>query len=170
MHSEMHCLYLRRTSSNQSRARLPAHILGTSSEHPRPKVSRTCAHCSATSQRSNTSTMVLKIRLARFGKKHAPFYNIVVAHARYAPPTLHLLHLEPPPSTGCGGPVQRQLQFPSNLGSQCTTSFPPRENAKPRSVGHHRHHGPSKSSAPTIRSRKRPDRATHTAAHGKTSS
>ncbi|KAL6705670.1 37S ribosomal protein S16, mitochondrial [Coniothyrium glycines] len=26
--------------------------------------------------------MVLRIRLARFGKKHAPFYNIVVAHAR----------------------------------------------------------------------------------------
>jgi small subunit ribosomal protein S16 len=30
--------------------------------------------------------MVLRIRLARFGKKHAPFYNIVVAHARYVPP------------------------------------------------------------------------------------
>jgi small subunit ribosomal protein S16 len=28
--------------------------------------------------------MVLRIRLARFGKKHSPFYNIVVAHARYA--------------------------------------------------------------------------------------
>ncbi|KAF2868067.1 ribosomal protein S16 domain-containing protein [Massariosphaeria phaeospora] len=28
--------------------------------------------------------MVLKIRLARFGKKHSPFYNIVVAHARTA--------------------------------------------------------------------------------------
>jgi len=28
--------------------------------------------------------MVLKIRLARFGKRHAPFYNIVVAHARTA--------------------------------------------------------------------------------------
>ncbi|KAF2085466.1 ribosomal protein S16, partial [Saccharata proteae CBS 121410] len=28
--------------------------------------------------------MVLKIRLARFGRKHAPFYNIVVAHARTA--------------------------------------------------------------------------------------
>jgi hypothetical protein len=31
-------------------------------------------------------TMVLRIRLARFGKKHAPFYNIVVAHARYVVP------------------------------------------------------------------------------------
>lgn len=28
--------------------------------------------------------MVLKIRLARFGKKHAPVYNIVVAQARSA--------------------------------------------------------------------------------------
>ncbi|KAG8623548.1 hypothetical protein KVT40_008524 [Elsinoe batatas] len=28
--------------------------------------------------------MVLKIRLARFGKRHSPFYNIVVAHARTA--------------------------------------------------------------------------------------
>lgn len=32
--------------------------------------------------------MVLRIRLARFGKKHAPFYNIVVAHARYVCKTL----------------------------------------------------------------------------------
>lgn len=31
--------------------------------------------------------MVLKIRLARFGRRNAPFYNIVVAHARYAPPS-----------------------------------------------------------------------------------
>ncbi|KAI1408269.1 ribosomal protein S16, mitochondrial [Hypoxylon sp. FL1857] len=28
--------------------------------------------------------MVVKIRLARFGRKNAPFYNIVVAHARTA--------------------------------------------------------------------------------------
>ncbi|OCK85231.1 ribosomal protein S16 [Lepidopterella palustris CBS 459.81] len=28
--------------------------------------------------------MVLRIRLARFGKRHAPFYNLVVAHARTA--------------------------------------------------------------------------------------
>ncbi|TPX11076.1 uncharacterized protein E0L32_007937 [Thyridium curvatum] len=28
--------------------------------------------------------MVLKIRLARFGRTNAPFYNIVVAHARTA--------------------------------------------------------------------------------------
>lgn len=28
--------------------------------------------------------MVVKIRLARFGRTNQPFYNIVVAHARYA--------------------------------------------------------------------------------------
>jgi hypothetical protein len=37
--------------------------------------------------------MVVKIRLARFGRTNKPFYNIVVAHARYAPthPTAFLL-------------------------------------------------------------------------------
>lgn len=30
------------------------------------------------------SAMVLRIRLSRFGKKHAPFYNIVLTHARTA--------------------------------------------------------------------------------------
>jgi small subunit ribosomal protein S16 len=29
--------------------------------------------------------MVLRMRLARFGRRNAPFYNIVVSHARYAP-------------------------------------------------------------------------------------
>lgn len=38
---------------------------------------------------NHTTTMVLKIRLARFGRTNAPFYNIVVAHARYlSPPAL----------------------------------------------------------------------------------
>lgn len=32
----------------------------------------------------HTATMVLRIRLSRFGKKHAPFYNIVLTHARTA--------------------------------------------------------------------------------------
>ena len=32
-----------------------------------------------------TDTMVVKIRLARFGRTNTPFYNIVVSHARYAP-------------------------------------------------------------------------------------
>lgn len=42
--------------------------------------------------------MVLKIRLARFGKRNAPFYNIVVAQARYAPfPTPTPLPLTNPP-------------------------------------------------------------------------
>lgn len=35
---------------------------------------------------NHTTTMVLKIRLARFGRTNAPFYNIVVAHARYLSP------------------------------------------------------------------------------------
>jgi len=33
--------------------------------------------------------MVVKIRLARFGRTNAPFYNIVVSHARYAPHSRH---------------------------------------------------------------------------------
>ncbi len=36
--------------------------------------------------------MVVRIRLARFGKKHSPFYNIVVAHARYAHLPVHTAH------------------------------------------------------------------------------
>lgn len=32
--------------------------------------------------------MVVRIRLARFGNKHQPFYNIVVAQARYVAPLL----------------------------------------------------------------------------------
>lgn len=31
----------------------------------------------------NPHTMVVKIRLARFGRRKAPFYNIVVAQARF---------------------------------------------------------------------------------------
>ncbi|THZ29186.1 hypothetical protein D6C91_01622 [Aureobasidium pullulans] len=38
----------------------------------------------AATKHITTHNMVLKIRLARFGKRHAPFYNIVVAHARTA--------------------------------------------------------------------------------------
>ena len=44
--------------------------------------------------------MVLKIRLARFGKRNAPFYNIVVAQARYANSVSPLLPTPevPPPN------------------------------------------------------------------------
>lgn len=50
-------------------------------------------------------SMVLKIRLARFGKRNAPFYNIVVAQARSARNskplevlgTINFLLLLPPP-------------------------------------------------------------------------
>lgn len=41
--------------------------------------------------------MVLKIRLARFGKANKPFYNIVVAQARYFHPPNLPLSLAPPP-------------------------------------------------------------------------
>jgi small subunit ribosomal protein S16 len=34
--------------------------------------------------------MVVKIRLARFGRRKAPFYNIVVAQARFVPSPLPL--------------------------------------------------------------------------------
>jgi small subunit ribosomal protein S16 len=37
--------------------------------------------------------MVVKIRLARFGKANAPFYNIVVAQARYVLPLPDANHL-----------------------------------------------------------------------------
>ncbi|KAK4989315.1 37S ribosomal protein S16, mitochondrial [Elasticomyces elasticus] len=50
--------------------------------------------------------MVLKIRLARFGKRHAPFYNIVVAHARTArnsKPLEVLGTYDPIPKTPSGG-------------------------------------------------------------------
>ena len=39
--------------------------------------------------------MVLKIRLARFGRRNAPFYNIVIAHARYGTPNAHPARLTP---------------------------------------------------------------------------
>ena len=37
------------------------------------------------------AAMVVKIRLARFGRRNSPFYNIVVAQARYAPRRLRQL-------------------------------------------------------------------------------
>jgi small subunit ribosomal protein S16 len=42
--------------------------------------------------------MVVRIRLARFGKRHRPFYNIVVAHARYVRPPCQSQPLAFPPS------------------------------------------------------------------------
>jgi hypothetical protein len=34
-----------------------------------------------------TDKMVVRIRLARFGNKHNPFFNIVVSQARYVVPS-----------------------------------------------------------------------------------
>lgn len=50
--------------------------------------------------------MVLKIRLARFGKRNAPFYNIVVAQARFVShvfpsPALPIQHHEGPLFIAC---------------------------------------------------------------------
>ena len=74
--------------SEYTRSHVPTH-LGRSSEQkdiPKPPTNR--PHHSRSRRNSNITisqhpTMVLRIRLARFGKKHSPFYNIVVAHARY---------------------------------------------------------------------------------------
>lgn len=43
----------------------------------------------------NQFAMVVKIRLARFGKRNLPFYNIVVAHARYVSPPAFIASLTP---------------------------------------------------------------------------
>ncbi|KAG6367678.1 hypothetical protein INS49_001872 [Diaporthe citri] len=40
--------------------------------------------------------MVVKIRLARFGRTNSPFYNIVVAHARQDSPDPHPIHPSQP--------------------------------------------------------------------------
>lgn len=40
--------------------------------------------------------MVVKIRLARFGRTNSPFYNIVVAHARQDSPNPHPIHPSQP--------------------------------------------------------------------------
>ena len=48
--------------------------------------------------------MVLRIRLARFGNKHNPFFNIIVAQARYVVP-LTLGHARPAPEPDNQNPV-----------------------------------------------------------------
>lgn len=92
---------------------------------------------------SAPSAMVLKIRLARFGKRNAPFYNIVVAQARYA---ISLFPLFP------------YLQFPSpppntQLSSQNRLTYPALHPGPPATPS------PSKSSAPTTRSQNPPHTA-----------
>jgi hypothetical protein len=84
--------------------------------------------------------MVLRIRLARFGKKHSPFYNIVLTHARYISPN-----------------PQKQPQ-------------PKREKTPILTIPKEQHatRAPSKSSAPTTQSRNHRGPVTRTAGHGKT--
>jgi hypothetical protein len=76
----------------QVKINYPSHVpthLGKSSgqkDIPKPRTparSSTIAVANKRPPHHTPCTMVLRIRLARFGKKHAPFYNIVVAHARY---------------------------------------------------------------------------------------
>ncbi|RPB14005.1 ribosomal protein S16, partial [Morchella conica CCBAS932] len=56
--------------------------------------------------------MVVKLRLARFGVRHAPVYNIVVAHARTARDSRPLEvigtydPIPKPPADGIGRPVK----------------------------------------------------------------
>jgi small subunit ribosomal protein S16 len=65
--------------------------------------------------------MVLKIRLARFGKRNAPFYNIVVAQARYLPPSPSHPPSFPPP-------------FPSPSQPRLTPPTRSARNSKPLEV------------------------------------
>ncbi|KAK7984559.1 hypothetical protein PG989_011961 [Apiospora arundinis] len=57
-----------------------ATLRATHCEIPNPR-SRACIRFR---QKVNLPIMTIKIRLARFGRRNAPFYNIVVAHARTA--------------------------------------------------------------------------------------
>lgn len=63
--------------------------------------------------------MVLKIRLARFGKRHAPFYNIVLAHARTArnsKPLEVLGTYDPIPKTATGSTTTAHGETGSPVG------------------------------------------------------
>lgn len=55
--------------------------------------------------------MVVKIRLARFGRRKAPFYNIVVAQARFVPLAL-----------GSFIPVQTQAPLTYGTGQRGTAN------------------------------------------------
>lgn len=77
-------------------------------------------------------TMVVKIRLARFGKRNAPFYNIVVAKDRYInpplPPSLSNISLSQPPISS---PLNKNpLLTPSPLSHHSRTA----RNSKPIEV------------------------------------
>lgn len=62
--------------------------------------------------------MVVKLRLARFGNRHSPFYNIVVAQARYAHLSIPILNTtrqieEQEGQTRVLTPIATQLSSPS---------------------------------------------------------
>lgn len=122
--------------------------------------------------------MVIRIRLARFGKKHSPFYNIVVAHARYAqfailPRTLHtspiasvtrthLLAQLPPPKLS---PKMRKTKKRNK-----ETWIDGYKDTNAQTPAHHATGAPSKSWELTIRHPNRRAPATQKAGPGKTSS
>ena len=75
------------------------HLIGrpqrrSTSSRPHPKSSRPATSCDTSNIAAlqpeyfsrptshSFAAMVVKLRLARFGRKNSPFYNIVVAHAR----------------------------------------------------------------------------------------
>ena len=64
-------------------------LVGTDSQASEKPIRRTKRASIHQTRRRNkpAHTMVIKIRLARFGRRNLPFYNIVVAHARYAQST-----------------------------------------------------------------------------------
>ncbi|EKV12606.1 Ribosomal protein S16 [Penicillium digitatum] len=68
--------------------------------------------------------MVLRIRLARFGNKHNPFYNIVVAQARSA------RGAKPLEVIGTYNPIPKR---PTNLYDENTEARPYKEIALDRS-------------------------------------
>ena len=89
------------TNPKYTTSHVPTH-LGRSSEQediPKPPTNRPLHSRSRRNSNIPTAqhlTMVLRIRLARFGKKHSPFYNIVVAHARYVSNPSQQSHLGGP--------------------------------------------------------------------------
>lgn len=84
---------------------------------------------------SPRSKMVLKLRLARFGRTNAPFYNIVVAHARYGTsicdnnPTHRQPDRQP---ANFPTPLEPRATASLSRSSAHTTPFPRRTPTTPR--------------------------------------
>lgn len=94
--------------------------------------------------------MVLKIRLARFGKRNAPFYNIVVAQARYVDsplPSLSRFKSTPFPQSNLTPPcLLHKHSSPPPL-----TNHPPQNCPRFQTPRSPRHLRPHTKTAPTRR-------------------